>query len=751
MIEGEPTPHLSIVGAPSIRTAAMGARERRIRLLQVLQDWLTAIARAQPVILAFEDVQWIDPTSRMLLSRLLVSARQHPMLILVTQRTDDAEDESSAVSQTDWLAVPGVAKHVLDELDMSGSRQLIAAVAAGRTMPDSIVADIMTKAAGIPFYVEELTRCWLEAARETSAVAGSSTVAGTSHLPEVRIPESLSGALMARVDRLGPHKDVALKAAVIGAEFTADLLERVAEIPAASTQAGLAVLVEAGILRPVVGTAEPTYRFRHALIRDTAYDSLMTARRRDLHRQVALAMEEMRVSRPETSADLIAQHYARNHSPRNAIQLWQRAAEQAVAKSAHDEAAGLLDKALSLIRELPATPERDALELELTAASAASLRSVRGYAAPVVEKRYLTARELCERVGNGRIRFYVDWGLFQCHLVKGELDRADEFAERLMLNTGGLPDTLRADAYLATGMVRLQQGEFESARQFLEQAADLTDPLYDEASVSTHGQNPGLFSRSNLAQTLWFLGHPQSAETLIQKNLDIARLRATDPTHVYTLVNSLAFGIRVHHCLRNASVVDSLAQELLQIAERYHYAYYQQFATVRRGWARASTGAFDAGVTEMIDGLGKYHAGSAALGQASIHMNLADLYCAHGRFDDAERALNAATGEKGTRVWDAELLRLKAEAAARRGGEDLCAIESTILQSLSVARQQGSLALELRALTTYAKILHMKSDTRQASLTLREGILKVGAAAYSCDGDTARSLLESLEREQSNG
>lgn len=692
---------LSIAGAPTIRTAAMGARERRIRLLQVLGDWLAAVAQVQPVILAFEDVQWIDPTSRMLLGRLLASARQHPMLILVTLRTDDVHDDATAVPETaDWLAVPGVAEHGLCELDTSGSRQLIAAIATGRSLPEPIVADIVTKAAGVPFYIEELTRWRLDAARDVAAVIGPDTTADTATVGEVRIPESLSGALMARVDRLGPHKELALKAAVIGAEFTADLLARVAEVSPASGHAGLAVLVDAGILRPVIGTAEPTYRFRHALIRDTAYGSLMTARRCDLHRQVALAMEEMRVSRPETSADLIAQHYARNHSPGRAIQLWQKAAEQAVAKSAHDEAAGLLDKALALVPTLPETPERHALELELTAASAASLRSVRGYAAPVVEQRYMRARELCERVGDSRIRFYVDWGLFQCHLVKGELDRADEFAERLMLNTGGLPDTLRADAYLATGMARLQQGEFESARQFLEQAVALGAPSCDTINSMTHGQSSAIFSRSNLAHTLAFLGRKEEAQSLVDQNLTYFKEGEVDSTQQYAYVNALAFASRVYLLFRDAAAVNHTSMKLLCVARRCHYAYYEAIAITQIGWALAESEDLERGIQEMQRGVSLLDKTGTELGARGFHLELAWLYARCNDTQGARRHFELATSNlhSGTQVWNAEILRLQARIEQMEPDADPHSPAHCLEASIRIAREQGAKLFEEKAI-----------------------------------------------------
>ena len=592
---------MSIPMGPSLLLSG-GGREKRLKQLDLLQRWLQSLAMVQPVLLGFEDVQWIDPSTQQFLNRLVDTTGSIPILILLTLRSaPESADGSGSPAEdagADWLLRPGVQPYEIMELNEAESLSLIADVAENLKVPELVATAISAKGQGIPLFLEELTRGWLMASGRS--VADSASGPPQDAASALTIPDSLSSALMARVDQLGSAKEVALQAAVIGREFSVGLLSKVARMTESSARSILEDLVHADILKPLRSAQEPSYLFKHALIQDAAYGSLLTARRKDMHRQVALVLEEERATQHDIPLELIAQHYAKNSSPGKAIQLWRQAAEQAIAQSAQHEAARMLEQALALLPELPETPERLELELDLTSESAAALRATRGYAAADVEARYLRARELCDRCPSPRVRFNVDWGLFQCNLVKGELSRAEEFAESLLTKAAGLSDGLKADAYLATGMVRLHQGEFENARAFLEQAAGLTDSNHDSPHPFTHGQNPGIFCRSNLAHTLAFLGQADRARALVEENLSIAGARQAEPSHLYTFVNALAFASRVHMLLADPKSVERIAKELLRIAEKYHFTYYAAIAKAcgkalqsskvpGRNWACAGT------------------------------------------------------------------------------------------------------------------------------------------------------------------
>jgi class 3 adenylate cyclase/tetratricopeptide (TPR) repeat protein len=733
--------------------AATGSRERRLLQLEMLQYWLKAVAKVGPVLLAIEDVQWIDPTSQHLLSRLIGDVHKTAMLIAATLRTEGKASESTqrlvAGAGADWLLAPGVEILDIDELSDEETRQLITEVAGARQIPQAVIAAISDKALGNPLHIEELTRGWLDAMR-TSAKQQPGSQAGDA--TEVRIPESLSSALIARVDQLGPAKEVALRAAVVGSEFTADLLSALGGQRPATVRASLNMLVRAGVLRPITGATEPTYGFTHALVQEAAYGSLLASHRKDLHLKVAMALEEARATRPDVSADIIAQHYAKSHWPGKAIRLWKEAAGQAVAKSAHDEAARMLDCALALIDDL-AGPERLVLELDLTAASAAALRSVRGYAAPVVEARYLRARELCGKVDAEQMRFYVDWGLFQCYFVKGQSKRADEFAESLMLNASRLPDALRADAYLATGMVRLLQGDLASSREFLELAVALTDPARDLPNQLTHGQNPGIFARSNLGHTLAFLGFADRARKIAMENIQMVRARQGEPSQLYTYINALTFASRIFLLFREADAVNEMSQELLQLARRSHYAYYEAIAEAQLGWAMAERGSVQAGIDAMQAGIAAVARTGTKLATRGFRIHLAELYI---KSRNSKRALSILQQIKsehgdGSGVWDAEIMRVQGQLSLLEGERSFSEAEEWFNSSLTLARNRGLETFELRSSISYAHLLRMTKREGDAVKLLSICLSRCSARGETRDVAEAKSIIQKIERGGSNG
>jgi tetratricopeptide (TPR) repeat protein len=329
---------------------------------------------------------------------------------------------------------------------------------------------------------------------------------------------------------------------VLGHDFSLPLLTAATNRGADELAAGLRRLIAARIVIEL--PASPgLFGFRHALLRDIAYRSLLRRSRRQMHLRTAVILTRQGGGLGD---DLIARHYSLGENYAEAVRLWQRGANAALARSAHEEALAMLRAAASDLRKLKGA-QWTAVELEIVLAEAVALRSLRGYAASEVEQRLLRARQLCIACGDTKNRFNVEWGLFQCTFVQRDIVGARRLAEGLFEHAERHPDRPLVDAWLANGMVAQVAPDYAESKRFLETAVSLSQPETDTPHFFTHGQNPGLFSLSYLARTLCYLGLLDQARITIGRCLAIAARRADDPGHLYGHVNALVHAARVYN------------------------------------------------------------------------------------------------------------------------------------------------------------------------------------------------------------
>jgi hypothetical protein len=714
--------------------AEITPRAKRQRTFEAIEIWIGAITARQPLLLVVEDLQWMDPSTHTVLDRLATLSATSRMLMLASERTGpllglempDASQESATAS---WFGNPHVAICDLHELGEDASLQLISLTANTKALPAVLIEAVLKKSDGIPLYIEELTRGLIETDMIVDRWDRNAWKGEPSSLV---LPNSLRGSLMARLDRVGPAKEVAQHAAVIGREFSLGSLAKTSPLSEDRLRAGIERLLAANIIRGDGSVGDPVYQFKHALIQDAAYHSLLRRQRRELHLRLAERLEAEKGRLSEVTDDLIATHYARAAAPQRAIAAWRRAARTASQLSAQHEAANLLQLALGSLPELPNTRERRLLELELTMELASTLGPVRGQAAPEVENQYLRARELCIELGETRRRFNIEFGLMFSNLVKGDLDRANQFAQGLFAHADHHPSKPYVDAYLGNGMVTFQQGRFAECRGFLEKGAALAHPERDQPHFFTHGQNPGLFCRSYLAQTLAFMAEWQEATAVVEANLSLARKRASEPSHVYSYVVALAFACRVYFLLGDGASVNLLSKELIHIAQRNHYAFYEAFGRAQKGWALAQSKSDDAlrlGATEMCDGLASLEHMETRVVLPGFYARLAEIYIRLGDKVKAVAALHKAEDKKGqiTKCWDAEIARVRGEAHAILPQANPSMAIRSFRAALNIARVQGARTLELKAIVSYARFLWQINQTQDAYELLRPYI---GAARF---------------------
>jgi predicted ATPase len=363
----------------------LSPQRQKLRTLEVLIAQVEGLAARSPVLAVYEDAHWMDPTTVELLGMLIDRVPRLPVLVLITYRPEFAPP---------WAGNAHVTQLSLARLTRSDGASLVDRLTGGKTLPEAVLRQILAKTDGVPLFIEELTKAVLEldllrAAGDHYELSGP--------LPSFAIPATLHDSLMARLDRLAPVKELAQIGAVIGREFSYELVAAVAQGPEEELRASLEVLVSSELMFRRSAPPAATYSFKHALVRDAAYESLLRARRQQLHARVAAVLEQQFPDTAAAKPEVVAHHYTEAGLADEAIRYWQMAGKRAAERSANNEAIGHLTKALELLGALPDTPERIPRELKLLTALGPAMMATKGYGAPEVERTYARARELCQQ------------------------------------------------------------------------------------------------------------------------------------------------------------------------------------------------------------------------------------------------------------------------------------------------------------------------------------------------------------------
>lgn len=659
-------------------------QRKRARLLELTRRLILIQARRRPTLMVLEDLHWADPSTLELLGALVEDIADAPLLAVWTHRPELV---------VPWEPPEHQINLPLERLGEAGAREMVERVTGGRSLPEEVVEEIVRRTDGVPLFVEELTKMLLES-DHLEAVDGGFEL--TDPLPSSAIPATLQDSLMARLDRLGEAKRVAQLGSVLGREFSRELIGAVSahDLAGAVLDRGLRRLVEAELL--VSREGGDAYTFRHALIQDTAYGSLLRRTRRELHLRTARTLEgrfpELAESRPE----LLAHHYASGGEATPAVDLLGVAAQRSLGRSANREALRQIDRGLELLGELPDEAEVRPRELKLQAARGPALSALEGFGAPRVAETYRRALDLCRDVDRSPELFWLTWGLWAFYLMRAELDQALSLARRLE----DLADhedgvDLSMEAHYAVGATHFCLGDFKAAWERLEKALAAESPERTSAAIAATGQDLSVAARSYLAMALWHLGRDEEASDRAREALD----RARDRGHPFILSVALVLCACLEQFRRNRESLRNLAGDALELGREH--GFFSAFqAEVFLGWARVTAGEAEASeraevLTRMEDILQQTRASGALLSETHILSMIAEGHLAHGAPEAARKLLDEAleaARQRGEGYWEAELLRLRGEAL-RTLGEDP---DDDWASARQVARRQGSRALEQR-------------------------------------------------------
>lgn len=697
----------------------------RAAALDLLLDHFARQAAVRPLLLVFEDLQWLDATSRELLDRLVDRVAGRSILVVATFRTGFA---------VAWHDRPQVTTLQLQPLDLEASLAVIAGVARDRTLPGEIQDAIVRRADGIPLFIEELTKSVLESqCRPTSPAAPASFT----------VPHTLRDTLMARLDRHQEARTVAQIAAAIGREFSHDLLAAVVPLSPPALEAALEDLLTSELIFRQGLPPRSTYVFRHALLQEIAYESQLRRRRRVVHKEIAAALE---AGFPETPPEVLGHHFAEAGENVAALACYERAADLARSRSASVEAAAHFARALELLATLPEGNERDRRELELQVGYGGQLIAVRGNAADEVGLAYQRARVLSRAVGEQSHEFRVLRGLQTFHIVRGELSSARPLGEQLLAAADAAGDAdLLLQAHRPHGLCLLYMGELRAAKAHLEQAAALYDPERHAQHRFLYGSDPGVLAHCNLAWAVWLLGFAERAWGHLSHALALAKRPEPHP-HSNAFALSLAASLAQFQ--GEAGRAQELAEAVIAIAERHHFAYWQAWGRVVRGWARASAGAASEGLAECEAGIKAYRGTGAGLMIPYFLALQAEAAGQSGRLEEGIAAIDEAlalAAAGGIRFYVPELHRLRA-VLCEAIGRPTEAVLASLRQGLAEAERQGSRALELGLLAELCPRLPAGDEQAAAGTRLRQLLDDPSGAAGRQPVGQASAALEAAAR-----
>ncbi len=722
---------LSIRGDHRDPPLTVSAETRKHMTLEALVRYLQGLADHCPVLFILEDAHWLDPTTLDLLTRIIDRIRQMRVLLLITFRPD---------FKPVWADYSYVTFLTLSRLPRRQSAELVATMTGGKVLPPEVQQAILAKTDGIPLYIEALTENVLESGLLTEDNE-SFTLKGP--LKELPIPDSLHALLMERVDRLGPAKDIVQTGAAIGREFSYELVQATVEMPDSQLRQALDMFVASGLVFQEGEIPLATYHFKHALVQDAAYSTLLKKPRRVLHARIAKTLESRFAERVKMEPELLAYHNEQAGLAGPAVEYWQRAARRDAERSANIEALNHFNRALELLKELPQGAERNALELELLLARGAPLLSVKGYASDDMEHNYRRAKELLQEGSNPVQQHRVIQGLWVFHLVRGQLANARGLAEDLLaLAHREQSSDLLIEAHLRLGGTYFYIGRFEEARTHLLTTISLYDPNQHRSHALLYGQDPGITARNWLAWTVWILGEVEHAETLAQEALGKAR----ELEHPFTLVFTLANLSRIYTSFHNVNRALEFADEAIAVSTQYSFALGLALATSCQGWALAEQG-HEAGLGKLIHGISATRVTGANLNIPFTLALLAKIYLRNKRIDEGlgtieEAQTLAVTG--GELFWHAELLRLKGELLLAQSDPSVQAAEQCLCEALKIAQDQHATMLELRAATSLARLWRKLNKMDDAKRILKSVCSRFTEGADNPDLIEAKTVLEQL-------
>jgi len=684
------------------------------------------------VLFIVEDLHWTDPSTLELLNLVLDQTPTASMLVLLTCRPH---------FQPAWHHRSYLTEITVNRLSHAQVEQIVAGITDSKTFPAEVLQQILAKTDGVPLFVEEMTKAILVSGQLTAA-DGHYELIGS--LSTFAIPATLQDSLMARLDRLVTAKAVAQYAAVIGRQFSYTWLQACSQIDEATLQRELGRLVEAEIVYQRGMPPQATYVFKHALIRDSAYESLLKSTRQHYHQRIAQVLEAQFPETVEAEPELLAHHYTEAGLTEQAAHAWHHAGQRAIERSAHVEAIAHLRQGLALCETLPEAPQRLQRQVDMLIALGASLFATQGHAAPEVGETYTRARQLGHSLDDPHQLFPVLRGLWNYYQVRAEYQTAHALAEQLLTLAQQAQDSaMLLAAHRALGSTLFYLGEIVLAHTHYTQGMALYDLQQHRALAFLYGDDAGVVCCSHDTRALWLLGYPDQG---LARNDETVRL-AQQVAHPLSLGFALSCAAIFHQLRREVRAAQARAAAAIRLTTAQGFSQFMAFGSMLHGWTLAQQGQAQAGITQITQGLTAWRVTGSELLRPYFLALLAE---AHGTLGEPEAGLTALTealtlaDTTGERWCAPELWRLKGTLLLQQSSDSQAEVETCFHHALDIARNQQAKSLELRAATSLARLWQQQRKRQEAHDLLAPVYAWFTEGFDTADLQEAKALLEAL-------
>jgi len=711
---------------------ALGAtpQQRKQKILNTLVSMLQTMAQEKLVVLVVEDLHWVDSSTLELLTLLVEQPGLTNLFALFTFRSEFAPP---------WSSHANLTLVTLNRLTRQQAGHLIRQLSGGKTLPMDVFSEIIRKTDGVPYFIEELTGMVLDSDMLEEKATHYVLKAG---MAELAIPSTLQDSLMSRLDGLGEDKELAQLSATLGREFGHELLSAVAGRDEISLQLGLTHLINAELFLQRGRPPKASYSFRHALLREAAYQSLLKRTRQHYHQRIAKLLQERFPHIVEANPELLAHHCSEACIDDQAATMWLKAGKLAARRSANREAVTHLQHGLVVLKRLPNSPQRHARELEMQITLGLAQMMSQGYAAPEVEKAYARARELCRSMPDISTTFPVLCGLWEYYIVRADLATAESLANELHgLAAQVKQPELALEAKRTLGTTRFWQGRLQEALELLTPPhnAQPADAPALTAEVS-HCQDVRVASLANTGCILWLLGQPDQALEKCRQALEAAKRL----THPFSQAYALQFLAVVHQLRGERKAAQRQAEAQIALCETYGFAFWSATGKMLRAWAEADDSNIKDCCEAFQSALAEYEQSGSRLVRSYFLALLAELQFRAGQADAANATLDKALeGSKrtGEGFFSAELLRLKGHFLQLAGAAHSAQAETLLNQALRLAQQQHARSLALRCSIDLADIASQAGRSAEVKTLLGQQLEHIDGGADTQDVKRAHETL----------